>query len=195
MNLSDLISKKMPFCVSKVFVFYDNEDHVESFKANFKEARHISEKIIYEKKGSFDTSGYFEERFLEEKLGGTHKNLKEYWPPRCIQDATKTLDENDLISFNVIPFTFNEVEIDMYRKTQDTDMSSIPSFNRGKCTLQNFLTFFLASRNINRVNLSSSISNLSDLDIFRRKNGLSKKKVTLNERLNQSNYHPFLPLC
>lgn len=124
----------MPFCIDKVFVYYDDEDHREAVEKSFKEGRPVMDKLVFQKKGNFETENYFESRFLEQKLGGSHKNLKEYWPPRCIQDATKTLDENDLISFNVIPFTFNEIEIDMYRKTQDTDLSSIPSFlNRAKC--------------------------------------------------------------
>ena len=38
------------------------------------------------------------------------EDLAEFWPPRCYEDATKTLDEHSFIKFNIIPFTFNSLE-------------------------------------------------------------------------------------
>lgn len=52
--------------------------------------------------------------FLEQKYGGNLKDLEEFWPPRCLEDATKTLDENSLNFNNIIPFTYNDAEFKSY---------------------------------------------------------------------------------
>jgi hypothetical protein len=55
---------------------------------------------------------------LEEKYGGKFENLKEYWPPRCVLDATKTMDENSFLKYGLIPFTFNPVEYGTFYNNQ-----------------------------------------------------------------------------
>ena len=47
---------------------------------------------------------------IESYMGGKMEDLTEFWPPRCYDDATKTLDEHSFVKFSIIPFTFSELE-------------------------------------------------------------------------------------
>lgn len=42
------------------------------------------------------------------------EDLAEFWPPRCYDDATKTLDEHSFIKFGIVPFTFSDLEFQVF---------------------------------------------------------------------------------
>jgi hypothetical protein len=46
-------------------------------------------------------------------------DLGEYWPPRCTEDATKTLDENSLLIYNIVPFTYSVAEFNSFSSSQN----------------------------------------------------------------------------
>lgn len=54
---------------------------------------------------------------LESKYGGDAEDLEEYWPPRCLGDATRTFDENSLIKHLIIPFTYSKEEFKSFCRT------------------------------------------------------------------------------
>ena len=64
---------------------------------------------------------------LEKRMGGLMEDLTEYWPPRCYEDATKTLDENSLVKYSIIPFTYNDAEFQAY---DCQTMSGLPNSSR-----------------------------------------------------------------
>lgn len=51
---------------------------------------------------------------VEKRFGGSASNLTDYWPPRSLLDATKTLDEETLKEHSIIPFLYEEEEYSTY---------------------------------------------------------------------------------
>ena len=72
-----------------------------------------------------DNSGileFIDSQMLEKKYGGGFEDLEEYWPPRCVQDATKTVDENSFLQYGMIPFTYNPVEYETFLNNQQMQL-------------------------------------------------------------------------
>jgi hypothetical protein len=38
---------------------------------------------------------------LEQKFGGNFRDLKDFWPPRCFTNATRTLDDENMLLLGI----------------------------------------------------------------------------------------------
>lgn len=52
---------------------------------------------------------------IEQKYGGRFPNLKDYWPPRSFSNATKTLDDENMLLRGIEPFSFNLEQTEEYK--------------------------------------------------------------------------------
>lgn len=136
---------------------------------------------------------------LEAKYNGDAKDLEEYWPPRCVQDATKTMDENSFLKYGIIPFTFNPVEYESFHINQQTRLDFDSNGNKRpsnyksnkRCTLSLFTTskfnFFLAQGGscydlgtMLNAKESENLTNQSTRDISRKIGGFSLSHNLMN---------------
>lgn len=124
MKFKKFVREIIPYCVDNIFIFFHDSELMEIVDDELCSLGPVVNKIVYGEVGKFEIEKYFSPKFLEDRFGGEFKNLKEFWPPRCIQDATKTLDENDLLLHDIMPFTFNISKLEAYRKTRDTETTT-----------------------------------------------------------------------
>lgn len=106
---------------------------------------------------------------LEAKHGGDLNDNEEYWPPRCLGDATQTFDENNLIKNKVIPFTYNKHEFNAFKKQQ----MRRTAFKKGALSFSGIDALGLSpvGRDLNSNNASTTITNNRFSNLSRDNNG------------------------
>ena len=98
----------MPYTVGNVYLFGHETSKSEDVIAGFK--MKMASQLKFKDITKENSERYIDPEVLQKRYGGYIENLSEYWPPRCLQDATKTLDENSFIANNIIPFTLSDSE-------------------------------------------------------------------------------------
>ena len=126
-ELGKLLTNQLPFTVGNAYLFgyigTKNEEVVEAFKSK------MEEQFTFKDVDSTNVERYINPEVLQKKYGGYLEDLIEYWPPRCLQDATKTLDENTFIANNIIPFTLSDSE---YLNFERESVNLSPTIQRSK---------------------------------------------------------------
>ena len=114
-KISYLYSTICPFFVKKIYLFGSRPKYTQAIEMlrnaledqiEFIEIRDREDDIVVSREINVWT--------LEEKFGGRMKNLQEYWPPRCLTDATKNLDDDALLEKQIVPFTYNASEFSTF---------------------------------------------------------------------------------
>lgn len=124
-RLRKFVLEQCPFTVNNFYFFGVSQDNMIPAQNFQTSVRHMSNSIFFLSDSEGEMSleelsrvrEHFDPDFLEKKYGGGIKNLEEFWPPRCMEDATKTLDENSLQVNHIIPFTYNPAEFRSYSFT------------------------------------------------------------------------------
>ena len=117
-KLAEFLKYQMPYSVQNCYVFGDWKDtaYARDFLA-FQAYLSKSQMVTFIQLNSGDSnllSTYIDPDCVELRMGGKMEDLKEFWPPRCYDDATKTLDEHSFIKFGIIPFTFSDLEFQVF---------------------------------------------------------------------------------
>lgn len=152
-KLRKFVTEQCPFGIS-TFYFYGVKDDYEPPLKTFEDSmRHMCKikEFRYNNEGNIPKEAVmveFDRDFLEKKFGGNLKNLEEFWPPRCLEDATKTIDETSLHFHHIIPFTYNPAEFRSYSMGTMNSISNSkkrsrilsPNFSLGNGSFQDLST-------------------------------------------------------
>jgi len=108
-KIGDIIFNYFPFLIGDVHILLDKDTSdlksVETFSKLMSNFSQISCHLDLS-----DLMKHISTMDLEKKYGGNVDDIKEYWPPRCIGDATKTFDENSYANNQIIPFCIGSSE-------------------------------------------------------------------------------------
>jgi hypothetical protein len=125
-KMAEFLKCHMPFCIENFFIYGDTGANQKDFDifTRYLSRENMINFVKATKENINPLKDHIDLGFLEKRMGGEMDDLTEYWPPRCIEDATKTLDENSLVKFNIVPFTYNDAEYKSYDAQTDFPNSS-----------------------------------------------------------------------
>lgn len=165
-----------PYFVHKIYIFGETDRHTDSVKKLKKELEGRIKVIEFEN-GILDYEKLkkeIESETLEKKYGGNLEDLTEFWPPRCVVDATKSLDDDRLLEYGIIPFTFDGEEFSVFNDTINQKLQKLKS--KGK--LGNIATPFTpkSNQNHNKAIFQMENTNSTSHSLFNKKNIMMKRQ-------------------
>lgn len=99
---------QIPFAVDTFFVYKEEETRdnsaVRSFIKNLKTTLTFE---ILDPKSKDSIREFVDPSQIQVTYGGVLEDLKEFWPPRFLGNATHTLNEDDIQNMKLIPFTYD----------------------------------------------------------------------------------------
>lgn len=139
-SLSEFLKIQMPYCIQNFYIYGRTEQNHEDFVdfKNYLSKENMIKFVIGHDKDKSELENYLDISVIEKRMGGGMDDLTEYWPPRCYEDATKTLDENSLLTYNIVPFTYSNSEFLQYDiQTMSGYLSSSKKMLKCKLLTQN----------------------------------------------------------